>query len=144
MKTDTTFGQLVKDFFTKHLIARKGVSANTVSAYGLCLKMFLNFTCSQLKKRIDKLVINDLSAKLVLDFLNHLENERENSSRSRNSRLAVLKCFFRFLAEEKPECLFVCQQAKVGAALAGNFGCDQKLFRDQKVQKRQRRRFISK
>lgn len=110
MKNDTALGKFIKGFFTKHLIAQKGVSANTVTTYGVCMKMFLNFACSQLQKRIDQLVIDDLSDNLALKFLNHLENERENASRSRNSRLAVLKCFFRFLAEKKSECLLVCQR----------------------------------
>lgn len=39
------------------------------------------------------------------DFLEHLEKQRENCARTRNSRLAAIKTFFRFLEYRLPSCL---------------------------------------
>jgi integrase/recombinase XerD len=42
---------------------------------------------------------------LVLAFLEHLEKKRGNCARTRNSRLAAIKTFFRFLEYRLPSCL---------------------------------------
>jgi integrase/recombinase XerD len=50
-----------------------------------------------------KLDIADLDAALIGQFLNHLENERGNSIRTRNGRLAAIHSTFTFAALRHPE-----------------------------------------
>ena len=45
----------------------------------------------------------DLDAPTLLAFLDHLEQQRGNSIRSRNIRLSALRTFFRFVAWRDPE-----------------------------------------
>ncbi len=40
----------------------------------------------------------------------HIESERRNSARSRNTRLAAIRSFFRFVAMHEPAYLLQCQQ----------------------------------
>ena len=47
----------------------------------------------------------DVDAPVVLRFLDYLEQERGNSVRSRNIRLAALRAFFRFVALRDPDSL---------------------------------------
>ena len=56
-------------------------------------------------KPLDRLVLADLDAPLVLAFLDHLEKDRKNSIRSRNARLAALRSFLHYAALKHPESL---------------------------------------
>lgn len=51
------------------------------------------------------LTIEQLDERLVLDFLMYLQLERQNTPRTRNSRLATLKSFMRFLEYRVPTAL---------------------------------------
>ena len=54
-------------------------------------------------KQPSRLDITDLDAPLVGAFLDHLENERGNSVRTRNARLAAVHSLFSFAALRHPE-----------------------------------------
>ena len=54
--------------------------------------------------------IEDLDAELIADFLAHVETVRHNSARSRNTRLAAIRSFFRFVAMNEPAYLLHCQR----------------------------------
>ena len=42
---------------------------------------------------------------MILSFLDHIEQDRGNTARSRNARLAAIRSFFRFLEYRVPVCL---------------------------------------
>ena len=44
------------------------------------------------------------------DFLAHVESQRRNSARSRNTRLAAIRSFFRFVAMNEPAYMLHCQK----------------------------------
>src|SRR5579862_1682285 len=67
--------------------------------------VLLCFAAARLKTTPSALSIEQLDANLVLAFLEHLEKERGNCARTRNSRLAAIKTFFRFLEYRIPTCL---------------------------------------
>jgi site-specific recombinase XerD len=46
-----------------------------------------------------------IDARLVLDFLTHVEKKRGNTARTRNARLAAIKSFFRYLEYREPRCI---------------------------------------
>jgi len=102
MNATPALGPLVQTFFHDYLTAQRGVSPNTVLAYRDSLKLFLSFSVEHLRKAVDKLAIEDLDDTLVLAFLDHLENVRGNSPKTRNLRLAALRAFFRFVASQEP------------------------------------------
>jgi site-specific recombinase XerD len=54
------------------------------------------------------LVIEDLNAPMVLDFLTHLETSRANTVRTRNARLAAVQTFFRYVARQEPSLSALC------------------------------------
>jgi len=88
---------LVQCFFQEYLTQDRGLSLNTVMAYRDTLKLFFTFESTRQKKAVAKLVLEDVNADAVLLFLNHLENQRNNSIVTRNLRLASLKTFSLFL-----------------------------------------------
>ena len=90
----------VQRFFQDYLRRDRGVSPNTILAYRDALKLFLGFAATFLKKSVSELTLEDLDANRVLGFLKEIECARENSSVTRNLRLAALKTFFSFLISQ--------------------------------------------
>jgi integrase/recombinase XerD len=90
-------------FFTDRLIRQRRVSPNTVEAYRDTLRLFLVFASERHGKAPGKLDIADLDAPLIGAFLDHLEQDRKNSVRTRNARLAAIRSLFRYAALRHPE-----------------------------------------
>ncbi|WP_082016435.1 tyrosine-type recombinase/integrase [Cupriavidus sp. IDO] len=91
-----SFAALVQQFFTEYLVAQRSVSPRTVACYRDALLLFLDFACRQLGKAPTSMRLADLQPDLILAFLDHLEQDRKNSVRSRNLRLTALRAFLKF------------------------------------------------
>jgi site-specific recombinase XerD len=94
---------LLQTFFTDRLIAQRRVSPHTVASYRDTFRLLLQFTQKELGKPPSKLGMVDLSSALIGAFLDDLEKNRANASRSRNLRLTAIRSFFRYAALECPE-----------------------------------------
>jgi len=90
-------------FFTERLIGQRHASPNTVAAYRDAWRLLLRFAHERTGKEPNRLDISDLDAALVAGFLDHLEQQRHNSIRTRNARLAAIRSFFRYAALSHPE-----------------------------------------
>lgn len=100
-----SFSHLVTRFFTAYLAHERGLSPNTIAAYSDCLRRFINYACSRFAVEPEQLALARLSEEVILDFLDHLEQDRKNGETTRNQRLAAIKTFFHFLARTVPELL---------------------------------------
>ena len=101
---------LVTSFFVKYLAAERNVSPHTSASYRDSFKLFLRHAAERTRRKIDQLKIQDLSAEVVLGFLEHLERSRKNSVRTRNVRLAAIHSFFRFVMTTEPALATLCQR----------------------------------
>jgi integrase/recombinase XerD len=90
-------------FFTDRLINEKGVSAHTIAAYRDTFRLLLAFAQQHRGKQPCDLDLEDLDAPLIAAFLDHLEQARNNSPRTRNARLSAIHSMFRFAALRHPE-----------------------------------------
>ena len=97
-------------FLGEHLLRDQRVSPHTIASYSLTFEYFLAFAARRLKTRPVKMNIDQLTVPLILDFLDKLERERDNSIRTRNLRLVAIKSFFRYLEFRVPACLELAQQ----------------------------------
>lgn len=91
-----SFAALVQQFFTEYLVAQRAVSPRTVACYRDALLLFLDFASRRLGKVPTAMQLADLQPNLILAFLDHLEQDRKNSVRSRNLRLTALRAFLKF------------------------------------------------
>ena len=91
-----SFAALVQQFFTEYLVAQRAVSPRTVACYRDALLLFLDFASHRLGKAPTTIQLADLQPDLILAFLDHLEQDRQNSVRSRNLRLTALRAFLKF------------------------------------------------
>jgi integrase/recombinase XerD len=107
---ESTLPALLQKFFTERLMAQMNASPNTIAGYRDTFRLLLMFACKQNGNAPTKIQIADLDSTLVNDFLAHLESKRGNSARSRNTRLAAIRSFFRFVAMNEPTHMLQCQQ----------------------------------
>ena len=99
----TALAPTLQAFFTDRLIHQRQASPHTLAAYRDSLRLLLVFASARRKKEPSKLDIDDLDARLVSGFLDHLEHQRENGVRTRNARLAAIRSLFRYAALRHPE-----------------------------------------
>jgi site-specific recombinase XerD len=103
MKKCSEFSSLLEIFFTERLIRQRQVSPHTLASYRDTFCLLLRFAQEYLKKTPSQLTLDDLNAVLIGDFLNYLEDKRGNTARTRNTRLAAIHSFFKFLALRQPD-----------------------------------------
>jgi len=90
-------------FFTERLTGQRNASPNTVAAYRDTWRPVLRFARARTGKEPSRLDLGDLDAPLIGAFLDHLEEERHNTARTRNARLSAIRSFFRYAALRHPE-----------------------------------------
>lgn len=100
-----TLANFIKRFFSHYLPLQKGLAANTLVAYRDAIKLLLGYASDTLNKNVEQLGVEDINESLVLDFLDHVENTRGCSPRTRNARLAAIRALFSFMAREEPTLL---------------------------------------
>jgi len=105
-----SFPTLVQDFFCQYLIAQRNASKQTVAGYRDTFRLFLTSIQQRTGKAPSTLLLTDVNATLVLAFLDHLEQNRGNSVRTRNNRLAAIRTFMRYASHRDPTCLTSVQQ----------------------------------
>lgn len=108
--TATLLPALLQRFFTERLCTQMDASPNTIAGYRDTFRLFLRFASERRGKPPTRLGIEELDADLVTDFLTNLETARANGARSRNTRLAAIRSFFRFVAMNEPAQLLHCQR----------------------------------
>ena len=97
-------------FFTDRLLRQRRVSPNTVASYRDTFRLLLTFAQNKTGKPPTRLQLEDLDAHLIAEFLDQLETERGNSTRTRNIRLAAVRSFFHYAALRHPEHASVIQR----------------------------------
>ena len=110
MNTTHPIARFVQGFFHDYLSAQRGLSPNTILSYRDCLKLFLRFASQRVEKPADKLTLENFDQKLVVAFLDDLEKTRDNSTQTRNNRLAALRAFFRYVLGQEPTVMAPCQR----------------------------------
>jgi site-specific recombinase XerD len=96
------FPGLLEAFFTDRLMRQRQASPHTIASYRDTFRLLLEFVSLRLKKAPSALSLDDLDAPLVGAFLDHLEQARSISARSRNVRLAAIHSFFKYAAFHQP------------------------------------------
>ena len=91
-----SFPTLVQQYFTEYLVSQRAMSPNTVASYRDALMLFLDFAHARLGKVPTELSLVDIEPDLILAFLDHLEQQRNNTVRGRNLRLTALRAFLKF------------------------------------------------
>lgn len=100
----------VQRFFTERLLTQMRASPNTISSYRDTFRLLLRYAEGQIGLTPTKLQVAHIDAGLVGRFLTSCEEERGNSPRSRNTRLAAIRSFFKYVSINEPQLLLHCQK----------------------------------
>jgi site-specific recombinase XerD len=106
----TALAPTLQLFFTERLARQRQASPQTVTSYRNTFRLLLRFLQQRTGKAPSHLDWADLSADTISAFLDHLEDSRGNTARSRNARLAALRSLFRYAALRHPEHAQLIQQ----------------------------------
>jgi site-specific recombinase XerD len=92
-KLEMSLSTLIQHFFCQRLIAQRNASSQTIASYRDTFRLLFRYAQEKMKKAPAALQFEDLDADFVLKFLDYLEQERGNSERTRNLRLAAIRSF---------------------------------------------------
>lgn len=101
----TAIAPHVSDFLRIRLPIERNASAHTRATYSHAFMLLFEFAARRLKCSPSSLELEQIDAKLVMVFLDHLERERSNGISSRNARLAAIKSLFRYIEYRVPSAI---------------------------------------
>jgi len=110
MNINDNFPSLVQAFFTDRLLRQRKASDHTIAGYRDSFRLLLHFAARRLGKEPSNLSLDDLDTPFIGEFLDHLEQERHNSARTRNARLAAIHSFFRYVSFREPTSVDLCRR----------------------------------
>ena len=99
----TSWAPTLEAYFTERLIRQRRVSPHTIASYRDTFRLLLGYIHRTAGTPPSRLAITDLDAATIGAFLQHLEQERGNTARTRNIRLAAIHSFFHYCALRHPE-----------------------------------------
>ena len=95
----------ISAFLHKRLAVDRRASPHTCDTYAYAFLLLFEFMSAKLGVAPADLSLEQLDAPLVLEFLEHLQKARHNSSSTRNARLAAIRSFMRFVEYRVPSAL---------------------------------------
>ena len=90
-------------WFTDRLIGERNASPHTIASYRDTIRLLLTYASQKLGVEPSRLDLGQLDAPLIGAFLDHLEADRGCSARTRNTRLAAIRTFYRYCMPRHPE-----------------------------------------
>jgi integrase/recombinase XerD len=106
----TAVAPTLEAFFTERLGHQRHASPHTIASYRDAFRLLLGYARAHTGKEPSDLDFADLDADLIAGFLDHLEHQRHNTTRSRNPRLTAIRSFYRFVSYREPAHAALIQQ----------------------------------
>ena len=106
----TDFAVHLKAYLSHYLPLQRNASDHTISGYRYAFILLLRYCENNCSMSLQRLKIEDIDVSLILAFLDHLIDERQASTSTRNHRLAVVRAFFGYLQTQAPEHWPQCQR----------------------------------
>lgn len=101
----TAIAPHVSDFLRVRLPVERNASMHTRATYSHAFMLLFEFAARRLKCSPSSLELEQVDARLVMAFLDHLERGRGNGISSRNARLAAIKSLFRYIEHRVPSAI---------------------------------------
>jgi integrase/recombinase XerD len=106
----STLAPIMESFFTERLMHQQHASAHTIRAYRDTFRLLLDYAHQTTGKQPCQLDLADLDAPLIAKFLDSLEQQRHNTVRTRNMRMAAIRSMFRYASYREPAAAAVIQR----------------------------------
>ena len=102
MSNPRTLGPWLRRFLAEYIVTERNLARNTQKSYRDTFALLLPFVGTKARKPVERLAVQDLTARRVRQFLDHLESDRGCSVQTRNQRLSAIRSFARFVASRDP------------------------------------------
>ena len=99
----TLIAPTLQSFFTDRLVKQRQASGQTIASYRDSLRLLIVYVNEKTGKNPCRLDWCDLDTEMIASFLDHLENERHNTPRTRNLRLTAIRSLFAYASLRHPE-----------------------------------------
>jgi len=106
----TDFAAYLTEFLSVYLPKHKNASKNTIMSYRDTFKLLIRFCQEHMDIPAEKINMDILTAQLIVNFLEYLENKHKCSISTRNQRLAAIHAFFRYAQYDEPAGILNCQK----------------------------------
>ena len=95
----------ITSFLRVRLPIERRASQHTCDTYAYAFQLLFEFASVRRSVPPSDLQLEHIDAALVMEFLEHLQQDRGNSGRTRNARLAAIKSFMRYVEHRVPSAL---------------------------------------
>ncbi len=112
MSDPRTLGPWLRRYLAEHIVTERRLAHNTQKSYRDSFALLVEFLSAKARKPADRLAVDDLTERRVLEFLAHLEQDRGCSVQTRNQRLTAIRAFVRFVGSRDPARLEWCAQIR--------------------------------
>ena len=102
MSDPRTLAPWLRRFLAEHVVTERNLARNTQKSYRDTFALLLPFVGTGTRKPVDRLAVQDLTARRVLQFLAHVEVDCGCSAQTRNQRLTAIRAFARFVVSRNP------------------------------------------
>lgn len=89
--------QYLKEYMNDYLLIQKNFSVHTISSYKYTFNELLKFCINIKNMNIKNITLDTFEKTIILEFLDYLENAKENSIATRNNRLKNIKAFLKYI-----------------------------------------------
>lgn len=89
----------INKFFNTYLVNEITASKDTISSYKDTFKLLFKYIDKECKFNLKDFSLEDFTKDFILSFLQWLENERNNSISSRNTRFETIRSFCNFVLQ---------------------------------------------
>ena len=102
MSDPRTLGPWLRRFLAEYIVTERNLARNTQKSYRDTFALLLPFVGARARKPVERIAVQDLTARHVRQFLDYLEDDRGCSVQTRNQRLSAIRAFARFIASRDP------------------------------------------
>lgn len=103
MERTTKLGFWIRKFLLENGVQLKNYSRNTMKSYRDTFKLMLKSLSESVKKKVEEIEVEDLTAERAISFLDSLERDRHCSIQTRNHRRTAITVLAGYVALNAPE-----------------------------------------
>lgn len=97
------FSYYLSHFFKEYLVVERNVSSKTIRSYKTTFQLLITYFVEEKNMKLIDITFENVTKEMILDFLNYLEEEKKNSIRTRNQRLAAIHSFYQYCSVDEIE-----------------------------------------
>ena len=92
------FSFYLSNFLGKYLKVERNMSLHTIRSYRKTFQLLIDYLVNTKEFKLKDITFNKVTREIIIDFLNYLEDDKKNSIKTRNQRLASIKSFYQYCA----------------------------------------------